>query len=88
VQDAFDDVEALAAQCHFTNCRHQEEPRCAVTRAVEDGTLSPERLASYQKLQEEVRHFESRRNVRTQIDEKRKIKTVSQSLKKLYKSRE
>jgi ribosome biogenesis GTPase len=88
VRETFDDIEALAAQCHFTDCRHQGEPRCAVAAAIEEGTLPAERLASFHKLQDEVRHFEGRRNVRAQIDEKRKIKTVSQSLKKLYKSRE
>jgi ribosome biogenesis GTPase len=88
VRDTFDDIDALAANCHFTDCRHQGEPRCAVTRAVEEGQLSPDRLASFHKLQDEVRHFEQRRDVRAQIDEKRKIKTISQSMKKLYKSRE
>jgi ribosome biogenesis GTPase len=88
VRETFDDVEELAAQCHFTDCRHQGEPRCAVARAVEDGTLPAERLASYHKLQDELRHFENRRNVRAQIDEKRKVKTINQSMKKLYKSRE
>jgi ribosome biogenesis GTPase len=88
VKETFDDIAELAAHCHFTDCRHQGEPRCAVTRAVEEGSLAAERLASYHKLQDEVRHFENRRNVRAQIDEKRKVKTVNQAMKKLYKSRE
>ena len=88
VRETFDDIDELAAQCHFTDCRHQGEPRCAVAQAVEEGTLPAERLASFQKLQDEVRHFENRRNVRAQIDEKRKVKTINQSMKKFYKSRE
>jgi ribosome biogenesis GTPase / thiamine phosphate phosphatase len=88
VRETFDDIEELAAQCHFTDCRHQGEPRCAVALAIEEGTLSVERLASFHKLQDEVRHFENRRNIRAQIDEKRKVKTINQSMKKLYKSRE
>ena len=88
MRETFDDIDALATQCHFTDCRHQGEPRCAVARAIAEGALPAERLASFHKLQDEVRHLETRRNVRAQIDEKRKIKTVSQSLKKLYKSRE
>ena len=35
-----------------------------------------------------MQSLDARKNVRAQIDEKRKIKTVSQSLKKLYKSRD
>ncbi len=88
VRETFDDIEVLAAHCHFTDCRHQGEPRCAVARAVEDGTLPVDRLASFRKLQDEVRHFENRRNVRAQIDDKRKVKTINQSMKKFYKSRE
>jgi ribosome biogenesis GTPase len=86
--DTFEDIETLAVECHFTDCRHLEEPRCAVKQAVEEGRLSPERLAGYHGLQAELRSLETRKNVRAQIDEKRKIKTVSQSLKKLYKSRD
>jgi ribosome biogenesis GTPase len=88
VREAFDDIEELASQCHFTDCRHQGEPRCAVARAVDDGVLPAERLASYHKLRDEVRYFENRRNVRAQIDDKRKWKAINQSMKKLYKSRE
>jgi ribosome biogenesis GTPase len=54
VGETFDDVEALAPGCHFTNCRHRDEPRCAVKAAVEDGRLAPGRLASYLKLKDEL----------------------------------
>ncbi|MEO8680042.1 MAG: ribosome small subunit-dependent GTPase A [Vicinamibacterales bacterium] len=88
VHESFDDVEALAAGCHFTDCRHRDEPRCAVKQAIEAGTLPAERLASYLKLQDEMKSLDARKNVRAQIEEKRKVKTISQSLKKLYKSRD
>ena len=88
VAETFDDVESLAGRCHFTDCRHREEPRCAVKLAVAEGTLAAERLVNYLKIQDEMKSLDARKNVRAQIDEKRKIKTVSQSLKKLYKSRE
>jgi ribosome biogenesis GTPase len=87
-RDTFEDIEALAAGCHFTDCRHQAEPRCAVKQAVADGTLPADRLAGYLKLQDELSSLEARKSVRAQIDEKRKTKTISQSLKKLYKSRD
>ena len=53
-----------------------------------DGTLAAERLESYLKLQEEMHSLGVRKDARAVIDEKRKMKTVSQSLKKLYKSRD
>ncbi|MBZ4372061.1 ribosome small subunit-dependent GTPase A [Corallococcus sp. AS-1-6] len=51
--NAFADVLALATGCRFSDCGHQGEPGCAVKAAVEDGTLSEERHASFQKLQRE-----------------------------------
>jgi ribosome biogenesis GTPase len=87
-RETFDDVIELAAGCHFTDCRHRDEPRCAVKRAVEEGTLAADRLEGFLKLQDERQNLEDRKNVRAQIDAKRKVKTVSQSLKKLYKSRD
>jgi ribosome biogenesis GTPase len=54
VRETFDDIEAVAAGCHFTNCRHRDEPRCAVKAAVEEGRLPAERLDSYVKLQDEL----------------------------------
>jgi ribosome biogenesis GTPase len=54
VRETFDDIEALAAHCHFTDCRHRDEPRCAVKAAVADGTVARERLDSYLKLQDEL----------------------------------
>lgn len=87
-RETFDDVETLAAGCHFSDCQHREEPRCAVKQAIADGTLEAGRLENYLKLQDEMRSLDVRKDARAQIDEKRKMKTVSQSLKKLYKSRD
>jgi ribosome biogenesis GTPase / thiamine phosphate phosphatase len=39
----FSDIEELALSCEFTNCGHGTDRGCAVTAAVADGTLSPER---------------------------------------------
>ena len=47
---SFDDVQALAAQCRFRDCRHRDEPGCAVRDGV-DG----DRLRNYQKLLREAR---------------------------------
>lgn len=85
IRDTFDDIDALAAGCHFTDCRHRDEPRCAVKQAVADGSLAPERLASYLKLQDELAALDARKQARDQINVKRRFKTASQSMKKFYK---
>jgi ribosome biogenesis GTPase len=86
-KDTFDDIEQLAASCHFTDCRHKDEPRCAVKAAVTNGALPAERLASYVKLQDELRELDAKRDARAQIEEKRRGKVTGKALKQLYKQR-
>ncbi len=50
----FADIEALAEQCKFRDCRHEREPGCAVRAAIEAGKLDPDRYAHYLKLRDEV----------------------------------
>lgn len=61
LEAAFADIAALAEQCRFRDCRHQNEPGCAVREAVEDGRLTSQRFASYQALMEEARTLKQRR---------------------------
>lgn len=87
-QAAFDDIEALAADCHFTNCRHDTEPRCNVRAAVADGRLEPARLESFHKLQDEARSLQARQDVRERVVERAQAKTVARSLRQLYRTRD
>jgi ribosome biogenesis GTPase len=51
----FAEITELAPSCKFRNCTHDHEPGCAVLAAVAAGTLDPERLARWRKLQTESR---------------------------------
>ena len=59
---AFVDIERLAASCRFVDCRHENEPGCAVRAAAEDGRLDARRLESYLKLRREVRFMELKKD--------------------------
>lgn len=50
----FADIAALAQNCRFGDCRHGDEPGCAVSAAISAGTLPPSRLASFHALEREV----------------------------------
>ena len=50
---AFSDIERLAAQCKFADCKHESEPGCAVLHAVDKGIVSKQRLESYKHLRDE-----------------------------------
>ena len=87
-RETFEDVMALADGCHFTDCRHRDEPRCAVKQAVEDGTLAADRLEGFLKLQDELTSLEARKDVRAQIDAKKRFKPIAKSMRKFYKDRD
>ena len=64
LESAFQDVEALAAQCRFTDCAHGHEPGCAVREALANGTLDVERFESWRKLQRELERLASKQDGR------------------------
>jgi ribosome biogenesis GTPase len=57
VSKSFEDLEALADQCRFRDCRHETEPGCAVIEAIESGSMERRRLENYRKLQAELREL-------------------------------
>lgn len=78
----FPDVESLAGRCRFRDCRHRQEPGCAVLAAVKAGDMPAGRLESYHKLQEEQAHQARQMDQRAQIEEKRRSKAASKALAK------
>jgi len=40
-------MRALMNECRFNNCRHVNEPGCAVVKAVEEGNIEISRYESY-----------------------------------------
>ncbi|MBP1657826.1 MAG: GTPase RsgA [Bacteroidetes bacterium] len=76
VQDTFDDIEALAMECKFRDCKHSGEPGCAVRAALEEGTLDPGRLESFAKLQREAAYQRRRTNKAEQLREKQRWKKL------------
>jgi ribosome biogenesis GTPase len=69
LQRTFADIEALAAECRFRDCRHAGEPGCAVA-----GRIDPDRLDSYQRLGREVRRLDKRRLKRIQKEYREMMK--------------
>jgi ribosome biogenesis GTPase len=51
---AFSDIDVLAENCRFADCKHENEPGCAVKKALEDGVIDTERYESFLKLQHEL----------------------------------
>lgn len=87
VRETFDDVEQLAGGCHFTDCRHRDEPRCAVKQAVAEGSLASARLESYLKLQGELAYLTRQQDERAQLEEKRRSKMGAKALRQHLKTK-
>jgi ribosome biogenesis GTPase / thiamine phosphate phosphatase len=54
IGETFADINAFAAGCRYTDCRHASEPGCEVRAAIERYELSEERLRNFLKLQKEA----------------------------------
>jgi ribosome biogenesis GTPase len=84
----FSDIDEIAAACRFRDCRHLQEPGCAVRAAVAAGTLTSGRFESYHKLQDEQAHQARQLDQRAQIDEKRRAKAGAKALQKRLKEKD
>ena len=74
LEDAFEDIAALAENCRFRDCSHENEPGCAVLAALEEGTITAQRLASYRKLRGEAKEREERKAESQALIERRRRK--------------
>ena len=83
LEGTFGDVVELAAGCHFRDCRHETEPRCAVRAAVEAGALARGRLAGYLRLRRELDHLARRQDELAQAEQKRKERAVHRRIRDL-----
>jgi len=54
IQLYFSEFDQYFGSCRFNDCRHDHEPGCAVAKAVEDGTVHPDRYASYLRILESL----------------------------------
>lgn len=59
----FPEMRALIGECKFHNCQHLNEPKCAVKEAVEKGSISESRYASYLQLMTEDENETYRKNI-------------------------
>lgn len=82
VESGFTDVETLADSCRFRDCRHGNEPGCAVQEALASGVLDNERYRSYLKLKKELAHIERKADAAAQKAERAKWKQVTKDSRK------
>jgi ribosome biogenesis GTPase len=85
--DSFPDVEEFAAQCRFTDCRHDSEPGCAVTQAAADGSLSADRLESWRRLRRELAYLARKADPAVARAERDKWRSIAKARRSLNRDR-
>lgn len=71
IERAFTDIFDLMDDCRFRDCKHEEEPGCAVRDAVDAGTLDPRRLESMKRLVAEEAALEDEQKARLKAEDRR-----------------
>ena len=71
LRERFADIEDLAAQCKFGDCKHGTDTGCAIREAVSTGSLDAARYEGYLKLDDEIAKLKLRRKKRQMTVERR-----------------
>jgi ribosome biogenesis GTPase len=71
IERAFADVFELMDHCRFRDCKHDQEPGCAVQAAIAAGDLDPIRLHSLERLIEEEAALEEEQRAHEKAADKR-----------------
>jgi ribosome biogenesis GTPase len=82
LDDSFADIKALAASCRFADCSHNNEPGCAIRKALQNGELNAEHYQSYLKLK-----AESDFNEMSYVDKRKKDKAFGKMVKSVLKQK-
>ena len=82
VATLFEEIEAVARNCRFNDCRHQGEAGCAVEAAAERDELDSRRLANYLKLKAEQERADE-----TLVEKRRKDKSLGKMYKRVQRQK-
>ncbi|OLO07727.1 ribosome biogenesis GTPase RsgA [Salinicola sp. MH3R3-1] len=52
--EGFIEFRPYLGHCRFRDCRHRQEPGCALLGAVERGDIHPQRFASFQRIRDDI----------------------------------
>ena len=85
VDETFEDIHTLAAECRFGNCSHSNEPGCAVRAALEAGTLDGAHYDNYLKLRAETTFLKSKTDIAERLKRKDHAKKISKAIKDIFR---
>lgn len=68
LEENFDDIISLAAQCKYSSCQHNGEAGCMIQPALEDGSLNQAHYDAYMKMKAELVTLKDRTFTRAKAD--------------------
>ena len=71
IERAFADVFEIGESCRFRDCKHDDEPDCAVQAAVVSGSLDARRVESMKRLVAEEAALEDEQRARLKVEDRR-----------------
>ncbi|HEG43124.1 hypothetical protein LCGC14_2194370 [marine sediment metagenome] len=81
LEETFSEIASYGSQCHFNDCSHTHEKKCAVIAAVEQGIINEDSYKNFIKIQEESAFYE-----KSLLDKQRKDKASTKLHKKFMKA--
>lgn len=82
LNDSFADIKELSTRCRFADCGHDNEPGCAIRKAIEQGELNAAHYQSYLKLK-----AESDFNEMSYLDKRKKDRAFGKMVRTVMKDR-
>ncbi len=83
LETAFPEIQLLSESCRFADCSHEQEPGCAVLRAVESGELPMDRFESYRKMKREMEYVAARSEKSANRVEKERWKKIALRIRQM-----
>ncbi len=87
IADTFPDILERAQECRFSDCRHENEPGCAVLAAVRRGELDPARLENYRRLMKELAFGQKKASLGLVRLEREKMKGIGKMARDIEKTK-
>ena len=85
IDETFQDILELSRHCRFSDCRHEQEPGCAVQEAVRNGTLSASRLDNFHRLVRELAFEQDKAEIGLVRSERKRWKGIAKLAKEINK---
>ena len=74
---SFEEIQRIARNCRFRNCRHSGEPGCAIAQSA----IDPGRLDNYRKLQRELDYLDRKLDKRLMSETKARWKVIHKAMR-------